>query len=81
MAQKHSQKYTQDYPRLGREVREEAELARDWLAHVEAGRIGAGSSTTTRQLFRHMRNEEAVLGRACSGSCAGLDDYGRAGRL
>ena len=41
-------------------------IARDWLSHIAAGRIGAGPSTTAEQLLVHMRNEEAVLGRSVS---------------
>ncbi|MBO81889.1 hypothetical protein AAG607_13390 [Citromicrobium bathyomarinum] len=40
--------------------------AEEWQAHVDAGRIGKGASTTPAQLLRHMRNEEVLLGRAVS---------------
>ena len=33
-----------------------------WLAHVRAGRIGVGPSTTASQLTRHFRNARIVLG-------------------
>ncbi|MFB0611070.1 hypothetical protein [Aurantiacibacter poecillastricola] len=36
---------------------------RDWLAHVQAGRIGQPPSQTNEQRLRHVRNELAVLGR------------------
>lgn len=66
---------------IARDQRSEVELARDWHGHVDAGRLGRGPSTTTQQLLRHIRNEEAVLGGARSVRFAVLCDDGRAGRL
>lgn len=36
---------------------------REWLAHVDSGRIGSGAGTTRRQLANHIRNEMILLGR------------------
>ncbi len=38
------------------------EHAERWLAHVRAGRIGVGPSTTAAQLTRHFRNERVLSG-------------------
>ncbi len=40
-----------------------ASHAERWLAHVQAGRIGEGPSTTPAQRIRHARNELVLVGR------------------
>ncbi len=58
-----SQKLPQDPYPLRPGDPEPRNHARDWLSHVEAGRIGSGAASTARHLRRHVRNELMVLGR------------------
>ena len=44
--------------------RDTIDHARRWRAHVEAGRIGTGTPSTTEIALQHLHNEEVLWGRA-----------------
>lgn len=66
---------------IARDQRSEVEGVRDWHGHLAAGRIGSGPSTTAKQIIRHMRNEEAVLGVSRLVRFSAFANRGRAGLL